>query len=232
MDSFEKTAFFLDRMRAEPVLCLVTDRGCFKGDGFVELVAEAVEAGVNMVQLRDKDGQVPLRQSLEEGRVLRELCARRRIPFIVNDRLDLAMALDADGVHLGQGDLPVQTAYRLWGEGRLYGLSVSTVDQARGEDAVLASYWGAGAVFETATKSDAVVSGEGELARIATVAGEGKPVIAIGGIDATRAGRALALGCQGVAVVSAVWGASSPSDAVRRILEAMEGAVEREELAL
>ena len=225
MNIVERTEFFLERMRAEPVLCLVTDRGYFKGPRFVELVAEAVEAGVNMVHLRDKDGQVPLRQSLEEGRILRELCARRRIPFIVNDQLDLAMALDADGVHLGQGDLPLQTARRLWGEGRLYGLSVSTVDHARADDAALASYLGAGAVFETGTKRDAMVSGEGELARIAAAAGVEKPVIALGGIDATRARRAFDTGCRGVAVVSAVWGAASPSDAVRRILEAMEGDV-------
>lgn len=198
-------------------LCLVTDPSFIPRERFLDTVALAIEGGAGMVQLRDKAGRSD-RDVYRDGLALRDLCRGRGVPLVVNDRLDLAMALDADGVHLGRGDLPASVARRLWKPGALYGASASSVEEALAGIAEGADYLGAGAVFATATKGDARTAGLEALAAI--VAASRLPVLAIGGIGTDNADRVMASGCAGLAVVSAVWGASDPRAAATALARA------------
>jgi thiamine-phosphate pyrophosphorylase len=198
----------------EASLCLVTDRGFVPEKRFLEVVDAVIEGGATMVQLRDKGGRCD-REVYEDGLSLRGLCRTRGVPFVVNDRLDLAMALEADGVHLGQGDLPLAAARRLWRRGAIFGVSASSVEEALAAEREGADYVGAGAVFSTATKADARclgLVGLAEIARLARI-----PVIAIGGIGIANAAATMASGCAGIAVVSALWSAEDPAAAAREL---------------
>ncbi len=205
-------------------LCLVTDRTSGRPEDYIATIEAAIEGGATMVQLREKlpggAAAVPDRRFFEEGLVLRELCRRRGVLFVVDDRLDLAMALDADGLHVGQDDLPVAVARRLWPEGRLFGVSAPTLEHALRAREEGADYVGTGAVYATATKPEATLSGMAELARMARDCG--LPVIAIGGIGPDETGPVMAAGCAGIAVVSAVWKSPDPRKAaaeLRRLVD-------------
>jgi thiamine-phosphate pyrophosphorylase len=202
-------------------LCLVTDRSFVPPERFLDTVAQAIEGGASMVQLRDKGGRSD-RVVYEEGLTLRALCRVRGIPFVVNDRLDLAMALEADGAHLGQGDLPASLARRIWKKDALIGVSASSVEQALRGQGEGADYIGAGAVFATTTKGDARYTGLDGLADI--VAALSLPVIAIGGIGPENAERVSATGCAGLAVVQAIWKAEDPRAAAAGLARAIRAA--------
>lgn len=189
-------------------LCLVTDRSFREPGFFLDVVDEAIAGGATMVQLRDKDPARSTRDIYEDGMALRALCSERRIPLIVNDRLDLAMALDANGVHLGQGDLPIAVARRLWPSGGLFGVSASSLGEAVAACRDGADYVGFGAVYPTATKLDAATCGLEELERVAR--GVAVPVIAIGGIGVDRVREVMDRRCAGIAVVAAIWGHDDP----------------------
>ena len=200
------------RGRLDACLCLVTDRSFVPEARFLDTVAAAIEGGATIVQLRDKGGRSD-RAVYEEGRRLRALCAERGVPFIVDDRLDLAMALDADGVHLGQDDLPLSVARGLWKADAIYGASASSIEEALAAEREGADYVGVGAVFPTATKSDARCTGLAGLGEI--VGAVGIPVMAIGGIGIGNAAEVMASGCAGLAVVSAIWAAGDPRAAAK-----------------
>jgi thiamine-phosphate pyrophosphorylase len=205
-------------------LCLVTDRGFRPASEFLSTVELAIDNGVTMVQYREK-ADLPGRACLSDlksyrlGRQLRELTKAKRVRLLVNDRLDLAMAIDADGVHLGQTDLPLPVARTLWQPGRIYGLSVTTIEEARVASRDGADYLGVGTVFPTASKRDAPSAGLEMLGKI--VAETRLPVIAIGGIGVDNASRVMQTGCAGIAVVSAIWGAQDPSLATRMLAAAI-----------
>ncbi len=202
-------------MSFDPVLCLVTDRS-FRGEAeFLPTIERAVDAGVTWVQYREKAG-LSDRRVYELGIALRALARRKRVPLVVNDRLDLAMALDADGVHLGQGDLPLRAAKRLWEPGKIWGVSAATREAAREAREAGADYLGVGAVYPTATKADAAPIEKAALRELAV--SSGLPVIAIGGIRAGNMAELRALGCAGVAVVSGIWAAADPAEAVKDFL--------------
>ncbi|MCR4420502.1 MAG: thiamine phosphate synthase [Clostridia bacterium] len=175
-----------------------------------EVTGEVLAGGAEVIQLRAKTW--PARRLLEVGRNMLELCRRRGVPFLVNDRADIARALGADGVHLGQDDLPLEAARRLLGPGRIIGLSVDTLEEALAAEAAGADYVSLGPIFPTATKPDAgpVVGLEG-LARVR--AGVSLPLVAIGGINADNAARVLAAGADTVAVIGAVVGADNVREA-------------------
>jgi len=196
-------------------LCLVTDRGLVPKERFLETIDEAISGGVTMVQLRDKGPGRSTREVYEDGLALRALCAARGVPLVVNDRLDLALALKADGLHLGQGDLPAARARELWPRGAMLGISASNVAEAIAAGRDGADYIGVGAVFPTASKGDAELSGLAELGRI--VAAVSIPVVAIGGITVGNARRVMATGCDGIAVISAIWAAPDPRAAAARL---------------
>lgn len=172
----------------------------------LETARLAVEGGATVVQWRLKD--VPRLEIVERGRATRSLCARHGVPFVVNDDVEAALMLGADGVHLGRGD---DGAERAKDQGLLLGLSASSVDEAR--EATLADYIGAGPVWATPSKEDADppigVGGLHAICEAVTV-----PVVAIGGIDATNAADCIRAGATGVAVIRAARDAAAIMAAV------------------
>jgi len=195
-------------------LYLVTDAGLSRGRTHAEVLTAAVRGGVSVVQYREKSGTT--RRMVEEARVLRELCRAAGVPFIVNDRIDVALAVDADGVHVGQDDMPASRARELIGRGKILGVSAGTPEEARIAERDGADYIGASPIFATPTKPDAPapmgIEGLRLLARAVSI-----PVVAIGGMNEHNARSIIEAGAAGVAVVSAIVGAEDVEAAARNI---------------
>ncbi len=196
-------------------LVIVTDRSLAYPRSIPSIVAQALDAGAQAVQLRDKNG--PAHDMLRTGKRLRELTRTRGALLFVNDRLDIALACDADGVHLGPEDMPIEVARQLVSSEFLIGYSTSCHEQARCAMSRGADYIGCGPVFATSTKSDAGYA-IGTTALQAVASDVDGPVLAIGGIDSSNVDSVLAAGVTGIAVVRAVMAAPDPRDAVRRLL--------------
>jgi thiamine-phosphate diphosphorylase len=172
-----------------------------------------------VIQLRDKRRDAG--ELLPAAREMAALCRAVGALFLVNDRVDLAVACDADGAHLGQTDLPLREARRLLGPDRLLGISVEDVAQVRIAEAEGADYLGVGPIFGTATKSDAGEAvGTEQLRRFQAVTN--LPLVAIGGVTVERVSEAMAAGAHSVAVISAVSAASDPEAAARALAAACE----------
>ena len=188
-------------------LCLVTDRSLANGRSLAGIVAAAVKGGVTMVQLRDKTAST--RAFIEDARALKALLAPPRVPLLVNDRIDVALAAGANGAHVGQGDMPVALARKLLGPKAIVGLSITQSAEARAEDIEFADYLGVGPIFPQLTKPDAAptlgLEGLAEIRRIIS-----KPIVAIGGVTAANVRAVRSAGADGVAVVSAIMGAQDP----------------------
>ncbi|PTY03731.1 thiamine phosphate synthase [Opitutaceae bacterium EW11] len=183
-------------------------------------VKAAVEGGVSMVQYRAPHASG--RELHETALALRKLLRPLGVPLIVNDRVDLALAVDADGVHVGQGDLPVAVVRRLLGPGKIVGLSITHESQLEAVSREEVDYLGVGPVYPTGSKSDAAPAmGIDALARI--VRRSSLPVVAIGGISLERAPAIFAAGAAGVAVVSAISYATDPSAAARALRACVPG---------
>ncbi|MDR1045932.1 MAG: thiamine phosphate synthase [Candidatus Adiutrix sp.] len=178
----------------------------------LELAAQAFDGGAGALQLREKN--IPDRDFYEEARGLADLCRARKKLLIINDRVDLALAVRADGVHLGQGDLPAAAAARLLPKNKLLGVSAGDLKEARAALAAGADYLGVGAVFPTGSKHDAEPVARGEIDRILAL---GAPTVAIGGVSPANAAEVWAMGFSGLAVISALAGAEDP----RRTAEAL-----------
>lgn len=184
----------------------------------LEVVEAALRGGVTMLQLREKE--LPLAQTLEAGRRLRALAREHGVPFLVNDRADLALLLEADGLHVGQEDLPVREARRLLGQEAIIGVSAASAAEGRQAEAGGADYLGAGSVFPTPSKADAGAPIGTEGLR-AVAAATSLPVVGIGGITAANAGSVMAAGAAGVAVISAILKTSQPEAAARQLWAAI-----------
>ncbi|GAA0508544.1 thiamine-phosphate pyrophosphorylase [Halorubrum aquaticum] len=199
---------------------LVTGADHSAGRETPAVVADALAGGVDVVQLREKGTDARTRYRL--GLRLRELTAEAGVPLVVNDRVDLAAAVDADGVHLGRSDLPIEVAREQLGSDAVVGASASTVAEARAAVDAGADYLGVGAVYGTDSKD---VSGDRDgigPERVAAVADAvDVPVIGIGGIDAENAARVVEAGATGVAVVSAITAAEDPRAATEALREAV-----------
>ena len=193
-------------------LCLVTDRVLARGRPLVDVVAAAVQGGVTMVQLREKSATT--REFLDEARALKAFLKPRGIPLIINDRVDIALAVEADGVHVGQKDMPVDIVRSMIGPGKIIGLSITNHAQLARPDSALPDYLGMGPLYAQTTKADASTPLGVEGFR-ALRAETGKPVIAIGGLNAGNSGPVLAAGANGLAVVSAIVSADDPRAAAQ-----------------
>lgn len=193
-------------------LTLVTDEALSLGRDQVGVVRAAIAGGVTVVQLRQKGGST--RAMVELGLALRDLTRETGVALIVNDRLDVALAVDADGLHVGQDDLPAVMARRLLGPERLLGVSAATSDEARAAAADGADYVGVGSVYATGSKADAgaPIGLEGLTAVAEAVH---LPVVAIGGIGPGRAADCIRHGADGVAVISAIVSQPEPEVAAR-----------------
>jgi len=203
-----------ERLRAAGVY-LVTEEALSGGRTSVEIAAAAIAAGIGIVQLREKLGTA--RRALEIAVALRSATREHGGLLLVNDRLDLALAADADGVHLGQDDVPVATARAILGPDALIGLSITDPAQLEMRDVRDADYLGVGAVFPTDSKADARYTG---LELLAAARGAvDLPIVAIGGITPENAAAAVQAGADVVAVIGAIAGAADPESAARHLLE-------------
>jgi thiamine-phosphate pyrophosphorylase len=181
-------------------------------------VEPALRGGVDLVQLRDKDASDD--EIVRAGRELRDLCHAHGALFLVNDRPDLAVACDADGVHVGQDDMPVDQARAIVGRDRIVGTSTHSPEQVDAADASDADYYAVGPVFETPTKAGRPATGWDLIAYAAGRAT--KPWFAIGGIDAETAPAATAAGAERVVVVRAIRDAGDPEAAARALRAALD----------
>ena len=198
-------------------LCLVTDSGLANGRSLAGIVAAAVQGGVTLVQLREKTAST--RAFIEQARVLKRLLAPLRVPLLINDRIDVALAAGADGAHVGQQDMPVTLARQLLGPAAIIGLSITELGQVRDRDVELADYLGVGPIFTQSTKLDATLPlGLDGLAEVRRATG--KPIVAIGGVSAANAAAVRSAGADGLAVVSAIMGADDPRAAAAALVSA------------
>lgn len=196
-------------------LYLVTDRTLAGARDFDDLVGRAVRGGCTLVQLREKDASSG--ELYERALRLKRVTDYFHVPLIIDDRVDIMLAIDAAGVHLGQSDLPAEAARRLIGPDKILGVSARTVEEAEAAESAGADYLGVGAVFPTATKTDAEPVARETLAAIC--AAVRIPVVAIGGLNAKNILLLEGSGISGAAVVSAVMGAEDPEEAARKLKE-------------
>ena len=193
---------------------LVTDEACLHGRPLLKCVEEALAAGVTLVQYRAKaaDGGVLYAEACK----LKELCDKYNVPLIINDRLDIALAVGAAGVHLGQDDLPCAVARRLLGEDFIIGVSAHNPAEAVQAVSEGADYLGCGAVFGTATKHDVAKLGLENLRAIRKAVAV--PMVGIGGITADNYAEVLATGADGAAIVSGILAQDDISAVVKKLV--------------
>lgn len=194
-------------IRIDPTLYAIVDIGPDDDGPSPEVVARAVAGGVTLVQLRAKG--VEPRRTFRRARELLRLLEPRGVPLVVNDRPDVARAAGAQGVHLGQADLPADAARRFWPEG-LIGVSVHTPEELKRAVAAGADYVACGALYSTGTKGDATPLDHALFRDLA--AASPVPVVGIGGIRPEHAGPVAALGASGVAVIRGLWSAADVSE--------------------
>lgn len=195
-------------------LYAITDRSWLGSHSLEEQVELALQGGITMLQLREKN--MPEEELYEEALKIKELCAKYKVPFIINDNVELAKKVDADGVHVGQNDMELQKARELLGPDKIIGVTAKTIEQAKKAWEAGADYLGSGAVFGSSTKKDAKAMDHQLLQQICESVEI--PVVAIGGIDATNvlelAGRKMA----GVAVVSGIFAQSDILESTKKLL--------------
>lgn len=200
----------------------VTDRTWLDGRDLADVVEQSILGGVTMVQLREKD--LAHDAFLEEARRIGQICRRHSVPFLIDDDVELAAAVGADGVHVGQHDMEAGMARAKVGPDMLLGVSAQTVEQALRAQAAGADYLGVGAVFPTGTKTDAEAVSYDTLKAICEAVDI--PVVAIGGIGPDNVAKLAGSGICGVAVVSALYAQKDPCAAARTLLERTKAMVE------
>jgi thiamine-phosphate pyrophosphorylase len=201
-------------MKFDLSLYLVTDSMLLNGRDIGWLVEEAVKGGVTMVQLREKTCST--RDFIELAIRLKQILSSYRIPLIINDRLDVTLAANADGLHIGQNDMPYETARRILGYDKIIGLSVETREQAMQANLLDVDYIGLSPVFDTNTKKD--INTPLGLDGIRDVVSFTRhPTVAIGGINLSNAQDILRSGANGIAVVSAIISAENPMEAAQKL---------------
>ena len=200
---------------------LVTDRAFSRGRSTPEIVEAAIRGGVSVVQLREKD--LDTRDFYTEAAQIRDLLRSADIPLIINDRIDIALAVDADGVHVGRHDMPVRIARKILGPDRIIGLSLNKLKDITEEALAFADYLAVSPVFSTATKLDTAPEWGLEGLRKARELTD-MPLVAIGSIKNENAGQVVMAGADCVAVVTAIVSAENPEQATRGLVEIVRGA--------
>jgi thiamine-phosphate pyrophosphorylase len=204
----------------DPTCYVILDRTVARGRELPAILDAAIAGGARMVQLREKEWPSGRLWPLAER--LRQRCGDAAVTFVVNDRVDLAVALGADGVHLGQEDLPPSAARPLLRRGMILGISTHSVDQARRAQVDGADYIAVGSMFETRTKPEFELVGPDLIRRLR--AEIRVPIVGIGGITPDNADAVIRAGADGVAVISAVCAAADPAAATRRFVEVVVAA--------
>ncbi|MBE0415006.1 MAG: thiamine phosphate synthase [Dehalococcoidia bacterium] len=212
------TARLLRREKRIAGLYVIIDSEALRGKDEMEVCRQAICGGAKIIQLRDKHRAKG--ELLVRANKLRELCAQSDVLFIMNDYLDIALASGADGLHLGQGDLPISTARQLVPIDKILGCSTTTLEEALKAETDGADYITVGSIYPTPSKAGAIVVGLERLRRIREAIAI--PIVAIGGIDESNAAAALEAGADSIAVISAVCGAKDVEEAARRLTARIE----------
>jgi len=199
-------------------LYAIIDIQALQGRSHTEVTSQVINGGARVIQLRDKISNK--RELLTVAHQLRNLCAEHNVLFIVNDYLDVALAVEADGVHLGQNDLPVKTARKLLPIDKILGYSVTMVDQAVAAESEGADYIAVGAIYPTTSKEVVTTVGLERLHQVRQAIS--LPLVAIGGINKDNANEVMATGADSVAVISTILEAESPEKAARQIIDSLE----------
>ena len=194
-------------------LYLVTDNS-ENEEKFLKTIQDAILGGVSVVQIREKTAETLEFYNL--ALKVKEITAKYNVPLIINDRVDVALAIDADGVHVGQSDMPCDITRKLIGENKILGVSAATIEEAKKAEKDGADYIGTGAIFPTATKDDAPSVTKKDLTDIANSINI--PVVAIGGITIENAKELKDTGIAGLSLVSAIMGAENPKKASEKLL--------------
>ena len=192
---------------------MIIDKKAVKGRDLAYAAKEAIAGGADVIQLRDKESDPA--DVVEAGRAIRKVIEKDKAVFIVNDSPDIALAVDADGVHLGQEDMPVIGARAILGRGKIIGLSTHSLEQAAAAQNSGADYIGVGPVFSTPTKPGYKAVGLDLVKKVNNI--KGLPFVAIGGIDESNIDEVIAAGASRIAVVRAVCGAEDIREAAKRL---------------
>lgn len=200
-------------------LYLVTDRALAGERDFEDLVGRAIRGGCTLVQLREKEASSG--EFYERALRLKKVTDYFHVPLIIDDRIDIMLAVDAAGVHLGQSDLPAEAARQIIGPDKILGVSARTVENAEKAESDGADYLGVGAVYPTTTKGDAEKVSREELEKICSTVSI--PVVAIGGLNARNIPSLEGSGISGVAVVSAIMAQDRPEEAARLLKDTVYG---------
>ena len=202
-------------------LYLVTDRGLARGRSTLEIVSAAVHGGATVVQLREKDCST--RDFIEQALTIKEFVKDRGVPLIINDRVDVAQAVKADGVHLGQTDMPLGMAKKILGDSMIIGISAESQQDAVEAEKGGADYLGVSPIYATPTKSDTALplglEGLREIRKAVRL-----PLVGIGGLNRDNAAEVIRSGADGVAVVSAIVAADDPQTAADAIKQTIKEA--------
>lgn len=194
---------------------LVTDHRNKTDEEFLKIIEEAIKGGTSIVQLREKTAST--KDFYQLALKVKEITSKYDVPLLINDRIDIAIAVDSEGVHIGQDDMPADIARKIIGENKILGVSASTVEEAKKAQEDGADYIGSGAVFPTATKDDADSVSKEELKEI--VDSIDIPVVAIGGITLENSESLKDTGIAGFSVVSAIMSADNPKEASQKLRE-------------
>lgn len=202
-------------MKLDLSLYLVTDKRNKTDDEFLKIIEEAIKGGTTVVQIREKEGETLDFYNL--ALKVKEITSKYNVPLIVNDRIDVALAIKSEGVHIGQTDMPADVARSLIGDEMILGVSASTVKEARKAEKDGADYIGTGAVFPTATKDDAPSITKDDLKEV--TGSINIPTVAIGGITLENASELAGTGISGISVVSAIMNSEDPKTASENLLK-------------
>lgn len=202
-------------MKLDLSLYLVTDKRNKTDDEFLKIIEKAIKGGTTVVQIREKEGETLDFYNL--ALKVKEITSKYNVPLIVNDRIDVALAIKSEGVHIGQTDMPADVARSLIGDEMILGVSASTVKEARKAEKDGADYIGTGAVFPTATKDDAPSITKDDLKEV--TGSINIPTVAIGGITLENASELAGTGIAGISVVSAIMNSEDPKTASENLLK-------------
>ncbi len=201
--------------KKDMLLYVVTDRSWLGKNTLENQVEDIIKAGATFIQLREKE--LDFNSFVTQGKKIKEITEKYKIPFVINDNIEVALAVNADGVHIGQGDMNAFDCRKLLGDDKILGVSAQTVEQALLAEKNGADYIGVGAVFSTSTKNDAEAVSFETLHKICSAVSV--PVVAIGGINEQNILQLKGSGIDGVAVISAIFAAQNVSMATQKLLQ-------------
>ena len=204
--------------KSDLLLYAITDRAWLRGRTLYEQVEEALRGGATILQIREKD--LPEAEVEKEAKEIQKLCKKYGVPLIINDNVELAKRIDADGVHVGQSDMEAGKVRELLGPDKIIGVTAKTIEQAQFAEANGADYLGVGAVFHTGTKTNAIEITHDDLQKIC--ASVQIPAVAIGGITRENVEELKGRGMAGVAVVSAIFAQPDIEEATRELKETVQ----------